>query len=152
MFTEVLIRASKGLFEIWQNKLIELQFSEDLKDLEILIDVGFSLDELLYKSNHILSPFILTGMATNLGACVGWFYFSLKFLFSLKNPTLDSVIFTYTCLSMAIGKKHDHITAGPKIEKTPGQKTRDIQKKLSEIAFLPVLNFFPVPNLIFGNI
>ena len=106
MFTEIFIRASNGLFEIWKNKLIELQSSEDIKDLEILIDVGLSLDELLYKTNHILSPFILTGMATNLGACVGWFYFSLNFLFSLKNTALESVIFTFTCLSMGIGKKH----------------------------------------------
>lgn len=106
MFTEVLIRASKGLFLIWQNKLIELQSSEDLNDLENLINVGLSLDELLYKTNHILSPFILIGMTTNLGACIGWFYFSLKFLFSLNNSTLASIIFTFTCLSMGIGKKY----------------------------------------------
>ena len=40
--------------------------------------------------------------------------------------------------------------AGQKILKNPGKKTREI-KKIREIAFLAVSNFFPVPKLIFGH-
>ena len=42
-------------------------------------------------------------------------------------------------------------TAGQKILKSPGKKFLNQIKQFREIAFLTVLNFFPVQKLIFGH-
>ena len=44
-----------------------------------------------------------------------------------------------------------HITAGQKIFKSQGKKTVKSNIFLREIAFLAVLNFFPVQKMIFGH-
>ena len=48
---------------------------------------------------------------------------------------------------------YNYSTVGQKIEKSPGKKLvkSNISKKIRELAFLVVLNFFPLQKLIFGD-
>ena len=79
-----MIMGSISLLIMWKKEIINLRKSENINKLEYLMDVGFSLDKLTYKVNSVLSPFLMNYMIMNLGASVGWIYFSARILFYLK--------------------------------------------------------------------
>ena len=87
---------------------------------------------------------------------LNWIWGKKGFFFSTKIYALDSHIkYVQSTLEKLWYQSYSswQYTVGQKLKKSPGKKLvkSNITKKIREIAFLVVLNYFPVQKLIFGH-